>query len=155
MNIDETALRHLTNRSRTVLEMERHLTMKGFEEKEIREVIREFLDCGYLDDSRYCREYFRYAFGKGKGKRKVFAELREKGVDGETIEFAFEDFEAEEGGLNERERAWQEAEKVLRTADIADGDSVPEKIKGRIGRKLQSKGYSSDIIYSIIGELKR
>lgn len=158
MNINEAALRHLSNRSRTVAEMEKHLKQKGFGEEEIKEVIAEFKDYGYLNDSRYCSEYFRYAFGKGKGKRKVFQELREKGVDSACIEIAFDDFDAEYGEeYDERTMAREEAAKVLRMADFdpESGEPVPEKIIGRIGRKLQSKGYGSDIIYSVIGELRK
>lgn len=156
MNINEAALRHLANRSRTALEMKRHLAGKGFDEEEIRAEIEELKSFGYIDDSRYCQEYFRYAFGKGKGKRKVFSELREKGIDPEMMEIAFEDFQEEEG-LDERARAFDEARKVLRMADIdADGgDEIPEKVLARIGRKLQSKGYDSGMIYSVIGELRR
>lgn len=156
MNINEAALRYLTNRSRTEGEMRKHLKAKGFDDEEIKETIEELKTFRYIDDSRYCGEYFRYAFGKGKGKRKVFSELREKGVDSETIEIAFEDYEAEEG-LDERARAFEEAEKVLRLAniDVEAGDEVTEKVLARIGRKLQSKGYDSGVIYSVIGELRR
>ncbi len=152
MYINDAALRHLSSRSRTIHEMKAHLLQKGFEEKEIDSLIAEFRDCGYLDDLRYCQEYFNYAFGKGKGKRRVFNELREKGVDQADIDIAFDEYDLE---MDEVSRAREEAAKVLRMAEIEDGQPVPEKIVGRIARKLQSKGYSSDIIYSIIGDMKR
>lgn len=128
MNINEAALRHLANRSRTEGEMIKHLKSKGFDDEEIKETVEELKTFRYIDDSRYCEEYFRYAFGKGKGKRKVFAELREKGVNSQAIEIAFEDYEAEEG-TDERARAMEEAEKVLRLADIdrEAGDEISEK----------------------------
>jgi hypothetical protein len=48
-----------------------------------------------------------------------------------------------------------EVEKILRLQDLSVDDPVPEKIRGRIGRKLDSYGYPSAIIYEILGELKR
>lgn len=152
MNINDAALRYLSARSRSASEMKRQLSRKGFSEEEIDSLIAEFKEFGYLDDLRFCQEYFQYAFGKGKGKRLVFHELREKGVDQGYIDQAYEDLDLE---MDEADRAREEAAKVLRTAEIQDGQAVPEKVLARIARKLQAKGYSSDIIYSIIGDMRR
>lgn len=152
MNINDAALRYLSSRSRTVFEMKRQLGQKGFEEKEIDDLIAEFRDCGYLNDLSYCQEYFQYAFGKGKGKRLVFNELREKGVDQAVIDIAFEEFDLD---VDEVSRAREEAAKVLRMAEIEVGQPIPGKILARIARKLQSKGYNSDTIYSVIGDMRR
>lgn len=152
MNINDVALCYLSSRSRSVFEMKKQLTQKGFPEEEIKNLIAEFRGCGYLDDQRYCQEYFHYAFGKGKGKRLVFNELREKGIDQADIDIAFEEYDLE---MDEVSRAREEAAKVLRLAEIEEGQPVPEKIIGRIARKLQSKGYGSDTIYSIIGDMRR
>ena len=152
MDIRDTAAKYLAYRSHTCREMRKHLQQKGFAEEEIAAVIADFIECGYLDDNRYCMQYFDYAFGKGKGKRLVFSELKEKGVDSDTIQFAFEDWD---GDYNEKERAMEEAMKVLRLADAdLKPGAVDAKIIARIGRRLQSKGYSSDVIYSVIGELR-
>ena len=144
---------YLARRSHTCAEMRRHLLQKGFDEEAVTAVINEFIEYGYLDDSRYCRQYFDYAFGKGKGKRLVFAELREKGVDGDTMRFAFEDWQADgEEEYKEKEQAMAEASKVLR---MADKEEIDEKLLAKAARRLQSKGYSSDVIYSVIGALRR
>lgn len=153
-SIEEAALRHLSARSRTVGEMRRYLDGKGFDREEAEALVARFLDFGYLDDSRYCREYLRYAMSKGKGKRRIFAELREKGVDSAVIETAYADYCQEEGEPDERQRAREEADKVLRSAGFGDGTPAPEKILARAARRLASKGYSSDVIYSVIGELR-
>lgn len=160
IDIRDTAAKYLAYRSHTAMEMEKHLRQKGFAEEEVTDVVREFLEYGYLDDSRYCMQYIDYAFGKGKGKRLIFAELQAKGVESETIQFAFEDWEAEHGeAYDEKSRAREEAAKVLRMAGLADaaGETArpDEKLLAKIARRLQSKGYSSDVIYSVIGELRR
>ena len=78
--------------------------------------------------------------------------LLKKGFSEEETKVLIEDYEPED---SETERARRETERVLRLAGIDGGDPVPEKVRGRVARRLQAKGYSSDIIYSIIGELKR
>ena len=71
------------------------------------------------------------------------------------IETAYEDHCQEEGEPDERQRAGEEAQKVLRMAGLEDGAQVPEKILARAARRLASKGYSSDTIYSVIGDLRK
>ena len=157
MDIRDAAAKYLAYRSHTCGEMRKYLLQKDYEADAVDSVVAEFMEYGYLDDSRYCMQYFDYAFGKGKGKRLVFAELREKGVDGDTMQFAFEDWAAEHGGeYDEKSRAREEAMKVLRLADVdLDAGPIDERVAARIGRRLQSKGYSSDVIYSVIGALRR
>ncbi len=156
VSIDNAALRYLSARSRTVFEMKKKLAEKGFEEEEIEALIQRFLSYGYLNDATYCISYFRYAFEKGKGKRKVFQELRQKGVDSLTIENAFEAYlQEEENEYDERAMALAEAEKVLRIAGVSRDEEIPEKILGRIARRLGSKGYGGETIYGVIGELRR
>ncbi len=152
MDIRDVAARYLAYRSRTVHEMRLHLRGKGFEEETVEEVISDFIECGYLDDYRYCSQYFDYAFGKGKGKRLVFAELKEKGIDSDTMTFAFEDREEE---FDEKTRARKEAQKVLNMADLDPEERPDERLLAKIARRLQSKGYNSDTIYNVIGELRR
>ena len=152
MSISDVAARKLSGGSRTTKELRDYLLEKGFKEEETDSLIREFTDYGYLDDERYCHQYFRYAFGKGKAKNRVFYELRTKGISQNLIDIAYDDYE---GDTDERTRAMDEAMKILNSASIEEGEPVPEKILGRIGRRLSSKGYSSDIIYSIIGEVRR
>lgn len=152
MNINDVALRRLSSRSRTVWEMKKYLCEKGFPTEDIDVVIEDFVDYGYLDDCRYCQEYFTYAFSKGKAKRRVTRELIEKGVSQQVIQSALEQYEGE---INEYAMARREAEKILRIVDIEEGQGIPEKVLGRIARKLATYGYGADIIYSIIGELKK
>lgn len=152
MNINDVALRRLSSRNRTQWEMRKYLTEKGFTIEEVNRVIGEFKDYGYLDDFRYCQEYFNYAFSKGKGKKRVRRELTEKGVDPAVIDRAFDEYEVE---IDEYAMAREEADKILRIADLPAGEPISEKIQGRIARKLATYGYGSDIIYRIIGELRK
>ena len=146
MDIRDTAAKYLASRARSTGEMRIHLKGKGYRDEEIASVIADFLDYGYLDDDEYCRQYIKYAFGKGKGPIRVKQELAEKGINRDTIAFAMEDYEMEEADL---ERALAQARKT------AGDKQLDEKMKGRIGRRLVALGYSTDIAYKVIGILKR
>ena len=146
MDIRDAAAKYLASRARSTGEMKTHLKSKGYEESEIAAVIADFLDYGYLDDEDYCRQYIKYAFSKGKGPLRVKQELAEKGISRDTIAFALEDYEMEESDLD---RALAQARKTVA------GKPVDEKMKGRVGRRLVSLGYSTDIAYKVIGILMR
>ena len=162
IDIRDVAAKFLAYRSRTVEEMRKHLKEKGFDGEDIDGLVQDFVEYGYLDDDAYARQYLEYAFAKGKGKRVVFAELKEKGIDSDVMQFAFEDMEEE---YDEKGQAWEEARKVLRSAGVEfdfhdeiceeSKSHIDEKLIGKVARRLQSKGYSSDTIYSVIGELRR
>lgn len=146
MDIRDTAAKYLSSRMRTCKEMSEHLIKKGYSEEEIQEVIEEFKDFHYLDDEEYCRQYVDYACGKGEGRLRIRQELAEKGVDREIIGFALEDYYDRD---TELDRAMKQAEKIL------SGKTVDEKMKGRLGRRLISLGYSTDVVYKVIGMCMR
>ena len=142
MDIRDAAAKYLASRMRTCGEMEEYLAKKGFSDDEIREVIEEFRDFRYLDDEEYCRQYINYACDKGKGPLRIRQELADRGVDRETIGFALEDYYDRDAEL---ERALRQAEKTV------SGKTVDEKMRGRLGRRLVSLGYSTDVVYKVIG----
>lgn len=146
MDIKDAALKYLGPRARTCREVSDHLRAKGFDGPEIEEIIEELKELRYLDDQDYCAQYFEYAFGKGKGSYRAKRELEEKGVDRETIEIAFEEYESEE---TELARAKKQA------AKIADGRQIDEKLLARMGRRLTSLGYRADIVYQVLGTYMR
>ncbi len=146
MDIRDTAAKFLAYRARSTGEMKAHLKNKGYADEEIRQVISDFIDYGYLDDEDYCRQYIKYAFSKGKGPLRVKQELAEKGIERDIVLFALEDYEADETDLD---RALAQARKT------ADGKPMDDKMKGRIGRRLVSLGYSTDMVYKVIGILMR
>lgn len=108
----ETLTRYLGMRMRTVAESRNYLTEKGYESEEIQEALAEFLQLGYLDDADYARVYCEYAYGKGRGRIRIAGELKQRGVDAETVRNAIEDYLYEEG-VDEVELARRLARKVL------------------------------------------
>lgn len=146
MDIKDAALKYLAPRARTGGEVKTHLKAKGFHEEDIQQVMEYLKDMHYVDDTQYCSQYLEYAFGKGKGVLRVKRELEEKGVSREVIEIALEDHEWQD---TELQRAEAQAEKA------AQGRTADQKLAGKIGRRLASLGYSSDVIYLVVGKYMR
>ena len=94
----DTAADFIGLRPRTVAETRKKLKEKGYEDEEIESAIASMIDYKYLDDYSYCISYFRYAYSKQRGRRRIMRELAEKGVDRELIETAYDDYCAEENG---------------------------------------------------------
>lgn len=150
MNIRETAIRYLENRPRTCGEMKRKLTEKGFEKEEVEKTVADLAALGFLNDREYVNMYINYGFSKGKGIRLIKYELYEKGVSSEDIDEGISAYEEEYGydfTAGEKERAMAQALRVC------EGGRIDEKTKGRLVRRLSSKGFESGVIYSVINEL--
>ena len=129
----EELTRYLGTRMRTVTEARNHLAEKEYEAAEIQEAIERFLQLGYLDDVDYARAYCEYAYGKGRGRIRIAAELKQRGVDTETAQNAIEDY-LYEAGVDELSLARKQAEKVL-----------AEKV---IGQKLLTEKASGEKIFA-------
>jgi regulatory protein len=139
----DTALSFLEHRERSAFEVKAHLVAKGFEEDEIEEELHHLKELRYVDDARYCSDYIRYGAGKGRGPVRLQHELSEKGIDAELIREALdESFDRQ----TENDAALKEANKLLKEQD----GRPDEKTLAKIGRKLNSLGYHSDVIYNII-----
>ena len=150
MDIRDVALRYLAHRDHTVFEMKKHLREKGYQEEEILGLIASMLEFRYLDDYAFSQKYLTYAAKKGKALYRIKQELSGKGVSADIIQEAlFQDSEEAENIPPEFERGLVQAEKTL------GGQELTEKTMGKIGRRLAGLGYSTEIIYKIIGEMKR
>lgn len=143
----DTALSHLEHRARSAFELKAHLKSKGFQEQEIEEELEYLKELRYVDDARYCEDFIRYGMGKGRGPTRLQFELKEKGIDMDLVRQTIEEnFDRQ----SEKEAAMKEAKKIL-----PPGIDPDEKILAKIGRKLASLGYHTDIIYDIIGQLRK
>lgn len=167
-NAADEALKHLAHRDRTTMEMRRHLADKGFNQEEIEKTITYLTDMHYIDDVSYVEKYVQYAISKGKGSVKIKHELKEKGIDSDLLD-DIRNYSEEVAGQSERERAYEQALKVLgnKALTAVDEDEAEEmdreqkiqqykerqKVKAKIARKLEGLGFSRDVIYSTIEEI--
>lgn len=151
MDIMDAAARYLEHRPRTEKEMRKRLAEKGFGEDEIEEAVGQLKISRYIDDVAYGTSYLIYAFGKGRALNRAKYEMREKGLSDEDIQkavFAYEDeFEVDIDAL-ERERAEEQAAKYI------EKNGRSEKKIAALGRRLNSLGYSTGIIFSLLDKYR-
>lgn len=153
METRNDALRYIANRPRTVEEMREHLRNKGRSEESINQVIEDFISCKYLDDVKYTEMYIRYALGKKKALFRIKYELQQKGVKEFDIEdgiYLFEDENSVDINEIQRENAYKEADKILGKL----GEEIEKKHLDKLARRLNTLGYSSSVIASILGEYR-
>ena len=140
----EELTRYLAPRMRTVAEARKHLEEKVYDESEIRETLQRFLDLKYLDDSDYVRAYCEYAFGKRRGSTRIRSELRNKGIESETIQNGIDDY------------MYENRVDECALARLVAGAERPleQKSVARVARKLEQMGYGSSVIIRILEEIK-
>ena len=164
-DVIDAAVTYLSFSDRTIAEMKAYLKKKEYSSEDIAQAIEYLQDMNYVDDRDYAKRYIEQAVNRGKGSLKVKNELKKKGIDSSIIdELQFEEevFDKEE----ERQRAWEMAESFYEEVKDSfklepsdDFETKREKYKekqraqGKLGRRLVSKGYPQDVVYSILREL--
>ncbi len=139
-----TAYRYLTYRPRSRAEVEQKLAEKGFSGETVQTVLADVDRLGYINDREFARQW---AAGRvrlrGFGRRRIGQELRDKGVSRDIIHQAvaevFDD-------STELDIARGQAEKKLKTLTRFE----PEVRRRRLAGFLERKGFSPDIILTIL-----
>jgi regulatory protein len=137
-------LRLLTARARTRAELEGQLTKRGYQDDVSARVLDRLAEVGLVDDAGFAEQWVRSRrANRGKGKRALAAELRNKGVDNEVIAAALADIDT---GA-ERERAEQLVRDKLRREQLADDDT---KVAHRLVGMLVRRGYSQSMAFDVV-----
>jgi regulatory protein len=139
-----TAYRYLTIHPRSRKELASKLQDKEFSDDISAAVLEHVTRLGYIDDVKFAAQW---AAGRvrsrGFGRRRLEQELRTKGISSdiikETLNSLFEE-------APEAETARREAEKKLKTLTRFE----PEVRRRRLAGFLERKGFSSDIIRTIL-----
>ena len=139
-----TAYRYLTYRPRSCKEVEKKLEEKKFDAVVIRAVMDHLIRFGYIDDGAFAAQW---AYGRFRirsfGRRRIERELKQKGVDKNTIqEMLGKTITIED----ERQTARKVAEQKLSTMKNLE----TEVRRRRLAGYLERKGYSYDIIRAIL-----
>lgn len=127
----EAALRLLTVRPRTEKELRDRLRHKGYEPSAIDDAIERIEGWGYLDDAAFARLWVANRVEhRPRGKRMLTQELREKGVDRETIAETIDEAE-----IDEVAAAVAVAEKSARKMSSLDPIVVRRRLMGQLARR--------------------
>lgn len=147
----DDALRLLSVRPRSRRELERRLSAKDHDDGVVSRALERCEELGYLDDVEFAASHTRDRIRlKPRGKLKLLAELRQKGVSEEDaregIERAFREEEA-----TERELAGRILEKKWR--GLAGRDRRKER--RRLSGHLKRRGFPFDLIRELVDERLR
>lgn len=139
----QSALRYVSARMRTKVEVHTYLSQKGYDSEQI-EIVLAFLQTyQYLDDAAYCRAWIhdRIQFHPC-GRQKMAFQLSKKVDDHQLVQQSLEMYFSTE---QELELAQQAAEQKLRSRI---GKSTLHR--EQLARFLYSRGYSSSIITQVL-----
>lgn len=147
----ERAASYINIKPRTEWQVKKYLRDKGYEDDVISEVVDQLKEYRYINDLEYSTMYFRYGFDKGRGVSRIKRELSEKGVSSEIIDIAYEELEEIPDQL---EMAMEIGLNVIAGIDLEKLDfDAKRKLQAKIGRRIMSRGFSSDVVYKVIGRL--
>ena len=142
----ETAFRFLSYRPRSVEEIRRKLTEKNFSLLTIKRTLAKIEELGYLNDRGFAYDFARSSIeNKQWGMIRIRATLVKKGISQEIITHTT-------AKITETYDLTQVARRALETkfTHFRSPQLVDKKIKDRAVNYLRSKGFSWDIILSII-----
>lgn len=157
------ALRYISMAVKTEGQVADYLRRKGFSEDETDEAVEMLREYRYVDDEKYCRDYYLEGCRKGRGRRRIEQELERKKISRSVIKKSLDSFLSEdypdhddimEEAMTEKERAMLLGQKLLREQQAA-GKPTDKAFYGKVGRRLMSMGYDGDSIYGVIGQIMK
>ena len=143
-NAMNTAVRLLTRRDHTSLEILQKLGQRGFGGSVIDRVLAECRSLDYIDDERTARIYIDQLVRRGFGFRRIRVELRKKGLTGERFESIINERRTE---IDEREIA---RKVMLKKMKSLEGVKDPQKRKEKMYRFLYSRGFETTTISEVM-----
>ena len=140
MSAKSVAVRLLSRREHSALEIRDKLAKREFDDSEITQAIAELIQGGWLSDERFAEAYIRMRQLKGFGPIRISMELGERGVK-ETIVEAY---------LQPYDDVWlqslqQQYQKKYKNKVIEDYSDKAKRI-----RFLQYRGFALDLIYQVV-----
>ncbi|MDI3540840.1 MAG: regulatory protein [Thermosediminibacterales bacterium] len=140
------AVNLLAFRDYTEREICEKLIKKGYDESIVKQVVKDLIQKGYIDDNRYAEQWVKNkAKSKGIGAAKIKYELSRKGIPYDLIEEKLE----ESKDFDELEIAMGVAYKKIKSYKNMEKD----RIKAKLGRFLERKGFSYNVINKVIDNL--
>jgi len=126
-------MRMLAVREHTRTELRRKLLGRHFQADAVEQVLGELVEHGLLSDRRFVESYVNERMGKGFGPLRIKAELRDKGVDGDTAVAA----------LDVDDEVWMEVLARAHNKKFGSGPAASRADMAKRARFLEYRGFSS------------
>ena len=140
MSAKSVAVRLLSRREHSALEIRDKLTKREFEHNEIEQAIVELVQGGWLSDERFTEAYIRMRQLKGFGPIRISMELNERGIKESII-----DEYLHAGDTSWMQTLTEQYRKKYKNKTIEDYNDKAKRI-----RFLQYRGFSLDKIYQVV-----
>ena len=148
-NLDKcknTALRIIEKSYKTELELKDKLKEKGYDEKAIKYSIDFLKEYKFIDDIKYAEMYIKDRL-RNSGVKKIKYSLIRKGVSEDIIDEVLNNVDTE----NQKNVAIELTEKKYNQLIKRGNDQY--KIKNKVFRFLQGKGYEYSLITEVINQV--
>ena len=142
MSAKSVAVRLLSRREHSALEIRDKLLKRDFDEGEIEQTIIELQQGGWLSDERFAEAYIRMRQLKGFGPIRISIELRERGVKESIVD---DYLQADDEGW--QQTLEQQYLKKYKNKPIVDYNDRAKRI-----RFLQYRGFALDVIYQLVSD---
>ncbi|BBB14569.1 regulatory protein RecX [Candidatus Rickettsiella viridis] len=137
------ALNYLSRREYTQLTLQKKLLQKGISAEIIKTVLQQLIQEGLLNDIRFCEAFIANRIRQGYGPVRIIAELRQQGVNEDTII----------AQLQQNESVWLDCiAKMLEKKFSSSPENLKEK--HRQIHYLQYRGFRLDQIKKCIATNK-
>jgi regulatory protein len=147
--VREAALKLLERSRRTRADLSRRLREKGYAAAIVDQVIGRLGSVGLVDDAEYALAYLAERWGRrAAGWRRLEADLRRRGIDGEAIAAARSRFEAERGRADEVSLA----RRVIAQAARRLAKLEPRVRRQRLYALLARRGFDGEVIDAAMRE---
>ncbi len=148
----ERALRLLGQRAHSVHELRNKLIRKGFDTAIVDDEISELLRYRLLDDQSFAEAYCREKLigSRAIGPIRIRRDLLKRGIDSGIIQQVLQDIEDEDEPDATYERALAAAHSKLR---LIQDRSDSRKVRGKIIRFLQGRGFPQSTIMQVLDQL--
>jgi len=137
----DIAIRMLSRREYSRMEIQQKLTRHGCQQDDIDSVLAMLVENGAQSDERFAEHYARFRANKGYGPKRIRMELKEKGVDSPIIDH----------GLEQAEVDWHERVAEVCRKKFKGQDAVTWEEKSRQSRFLDYRGFTREQIDFCLG----
>ena len=140
----EICLRQLAVRPRTRAELATALRRRGIADEVATAVLERYDEVGIIDDAAFARAWVSSRHhGRGLARRALASELRQRGVDAETVGEALTELDPD----TEAATARALVERKLR---LTSGKAGPEAVFRRLVGMLARKGYPAGLAITVV-----
>ena len=136
-----TAARIVGRHSLSCATLLKKLRERGISDEDAWAALNWLIELGIMDDEQYAKTLLAHYRARGFGNRRIYEEMRNRGLSRETIDLVLDDADMHD-------------EIIEFITKRAKGAELDDKLKGKITNALVRRGHSFEAINSAFRELK-